>query len=397
MSTISNKLLKPVLVANQATAQSKPQSVAKSADYFIASQDEVNSPAKQGLWEKAIESNNIDRIKTALKQGIRPVDLTSRVTIKNKNGNQIDMPLIAVLLEENQNNFGQDYVYFKLADKLLKQGASLPQPHKKRSDFNSTAHYFSYLSQNSRDLYIALRSNPEIIHEQDEKDGLTLAHSAATIGSVLNPNEASLIHDLLFKMPGLNLNIKDKSGNTPVHVAALYCGDRVSGEYTFPRYIKQAKKLGFDFSTLGQGGQAILHIAARNSYGPSIFGSRNSIATLLALVPDIDVNVFSNSGSTALFYTIDFMHFAEADCLLEAGANPRLCGVVERDPLKMLNHHIDYFERLKDAYYDPEIRVELQLEDIEENVDEERIELIQFQLHRLEQLKLKILASPDYN
>lgn len=389
MKPLSHRAPKSPVSATSAPAQDSSSS--KASNYFAPVEHNLALSTKQQLWEKAVNSKTISSIKAALKQGLAPKDLTASITIKDSSGKTIDMPLVAILLAENNNDLGNDQVYFEVADNLIKQGARLPEAYKKRDDFSSTVKYFHYLSQNSRDLYLTLRSDPAIIKEQDPHYGLTLAHTAAMIGLNMNNNQANLIHDLLFKSPNLDLNLKDKMGNTPVHLAALHCNDQVTCRSTFPRYIKYAIQSGFDFSTLGQNGETILHILVRTNFKHS-FDRLNSITNLLRKVPHI-INILSKSGSTALFSAVNHLHFETVHYLLDAGANPKLYAGPERDPVGLIDKYIEEFDNLITAYCEPDLRYELQLEDIEEHVNDERIAILQLQIERLEQLKHKIASS----
>jgi ankyrin repeat protein len=276
------------------------------------------------------------------------------------------------------NYLTQDTINFDKADQLLREGALLPQPYKTRSDFSNVAEYFKYLSQNDYDLYIALRSNPKIVKQQDE-EGKTILHHAATIGCIMGSNSASLIHYLLFTAPGIDFNIQDKNGNTPVHIAALYSEDRVTCKYIFPNYVKRAAESNFNFSTLNESGQAVLHIATRISHTDprGIFGRVNNVENVLKNAPDTDVNVLSSSGSTAFFYAVNHMHLAEARSLLDANANPMLCGAPDRNPLAMINK---YIENLKQTLAQEEL------------VQEEQTSVENKYIHKLENLKERVLS-----
>ncbi|MFN7095647.1 MAG: hypothetical protein ACK4M7_09820, partial [Burkholderiales bacterium] len=134
--------------------------------------------------------------------------------------------------------------------------------------------------------------------------------------------------------------IKDNNANTPLHTVALCSSELSVYDFVFPYYLKEAKAANFNFSTLGQNGQAIIHMAASTVHSHPSFGKRSKIRKLLEIVPNIDLDVLSSSGSTALAYAINWMHLEEAEILLTAGANPRIYGNLERSPLAMIDKHL---------------------------------------------------------
>ncbi|MDX1838599.1 hypothetical protein DIZ81_11575 [Legionella taurinensis] len=196
---------------------------------------------------------------------------------------------------------------------------------------------FSSLVHSAEALKAALESNPNLINEQDE-DGLTLLHHAAQIGNYMGSTSASKILDVLFANENLDFTIKDKAGNTAVHVAAWCCEDRVTCQYVFPSFVTEAAKRGFDFATLSQQGQTVLHIATRTSY-TSRTGRINNVDNVINNAANPGINALSSSGSTALYYAINHLHFDEAYSLLAAGANPLVYGS-DRDPFAMVDEHL---------------------------------------------------------
>jgi ankyrin repeat protein len=300
------------------------------------SREVFNKPLAE-KWQKAIISKNISTIKSALALGARPDDLNALVTVSDWRGAEATVSLVEIVLQDNiLASYEEDY---KLADKLLQEGASLPAPSKMSQDFKQTQEFFLYLVHNHQDLYIHLLRTPEIIRQQTEY-GETLLHTAASITRDMEDSRARLIYHLLFRAPGLDFTIKDNNANTPLHTVALCSSELSVYDFVFPYYLKEAKKANFDFSTLGHNGQAIIHIAASTVHSHPSFGKRSKIRKLLEIVPNIDLNVLSSSGSTALAYAINWMHLEEAEILLVAGANPRIYGNLERSPLAMIDKHL---------------------------------------------------------
>ncbi|MFN7094485.1 MAG: hypothetical protein ACK4M7_03890, partial [Burkholderiales bacterium] len=323
----------------------------------ILAQDEnsYKSKAKRELWNKAARSEDIQIIKSALAQGARPADLNAPVTVNNQQKRKLKLSPIDIALH---NDRMESHEAYKLADKLLQEGAKLPTPYRTKANFNQISEFFSHLVSDSYDLYIHLQQNPELIKMQDEH-GETLLHAAAYIGRMLDSYSVKLIHYLIFRAPGLDFNVKNYQGNTPLHVAALNCNDLTTYNSTFPYYLEEAKKANFDFSTLGQQGQAILHIATRVSYKTYFSDRQNNLANVLRIVPNINVDVLSDSGSTALSYAISLRLFAEANSLLDAGANPSVYSDPEHAPLFILDKHIQDFKKMIAKNEDPEYQLSM--------------------------------------
>jgi|GEM_PF-6463845 FOG: Ankyrin repeat len=202
-------------------------------------------------------------------------------------------------------------------------------------------------------LKSTLKTNPQVVNEQDE-NGNTLLHHAALIGRKRGSWSAGEILNVLFTSPHLDFTVKNNDGNTPLHVAALSCDERTTCQFVFPALVKEASNRGFDFSILGgKSGQTVLHIATRTSYTDprGVFGRINNVKNVLDNASQPGLDTLSTSGSTAFYYAINFCHFAEAKSLLEAGANPILFGSEQRNPVSMLEEHIAC---LKDILSKPE-------------------------------------------
>ncbi|KTC97715.1 ankyrin repeat domain-containing protein [Legionella erythra] len=196
---------------------------------------------------------------------------------------------------------------------------------------------FDNLVSSPEELKAALDANPNLIKEQDE-EGMTLLHHTARIGNVMGSTSASRILDVLFASEDLDFTIKDNDGNTPLHTAAWGCNDRVTCQFVFPLFVTEASKRGFDFATLGQHGQTVLHIATKISYTGN-FGRHNNVENVIGNAENPGINTLSSSGSSALYYAINHLHFDEAYSLLTAGANP-LVYEADRDPFAMLEAHL---------------------------------------------------------
>lgn len=206
-----------------------------------------------------------------------------------------------------------------------------------------TSAEFKELVLSYKKLEEELTKNPNLINEQDE-DGQSLLHHAARLGTILGQASINTILNVLFKEPGINFNLKDNNGDTPLHIAALYCVDRVTCQYVFPTLVRKAASSNFDFSTLGQHGKSVLQIATTTTYSDHHGRTINNVQNVLGNTDDPGINTLSSSGSTAFFYAVNQCRFTEANALLDAGANPLLCGSKERDPLAQLKEHLTTFQ-----------------------------------------------------
>lgn len=295
---------------------------------------EVSEAKDQAEWLDAVKKQDIEKIKTILSKGFIPEDLN--LTIKSKSDSR-ELSLIQILIEGNRLDY--EIKNFEAADKLLKLGASLPKPTRSEKEFKTKSEYFEFISRYADETYIALRSNPGIIHERDE-NGKTLLHHAAMIGLITGSHYSSLIHNLLFEMPGIDFTKKDLEGNTPVHIAANYGRDRQTHLSVFKRYALAAKEHGFNFSTLNNAGQAVIHIVTRELYYDYIFGLRSNLGWLIDNIPGLNLDVLSSSGSSALFYAINHLHLEQATFLLDHKADPTQYRSEERNPLREVNKQI---------------------------------------------------------
>lgn len=65
-----------------------------------------------------------------------------------------------------------------------------------------------YLVHDSDELQKALQDNPSLINEQDD-EGKTLLHYAASLGLGLGSSYIAPILNVLFKTPNIDFNVKD--------------------------------------------------------------------------------------------------------------------------------------------------------------------------------------------
>jgi ankyrin repeat protein len=197
-------------------------------------------------------------------------------------------------------------------------------PHRIRSAFATTIGYLSHLSSDPHDLSIALTTNPEIIQEQDE-NGMTVLHHAAMMPPRVPELATQILLELLFAAPGVDFSIRDDTQQTALHSAAVYASMTGTSASIFPAFVKSAAENGFDFSAGDAIGRAIIHSA--------VIHSPNHVKMLLEKVPHIEVDLIAADGATAFFEAVNSLDLDVAHTLLDAGANPMLCGSPERNPL----------------------------------------------------------------
>jgi ankyrin repeat protein len=232
---------------------------------------------------------------------------------------------------------------------------------------------FKKLIKSAESLESALGSNLCLINEKDE-DGMTLLHHAAGIGLYLGSTSASEILNVLFNTPGIDFNITDVRGNTPLHLAAYYSMDRVTCNFVFPSYITEAVKHKFDFSKLGDEGKSVLQMAALNFYDRA--RRSTNVKHILTNAPDPGLNVLSTSGATAFFYSLCKGNFEDAEALMNAGANPILFGSLDQDPMQKIEEFLKMFT---DA--------------LTQGEDEDYHEFINAKIAQLNELKQRVLSS----
>lgn len=206
----------------------------------------------------------------------------------------------------------------------------------------------------SEDLRKELLEEPDLIKKYDENNW-TILHHAARIGLLMGNRKAGEVLDILFAHPRLDLTIRDKKNNTPVHVAAIYSRNQTTCNYVFPRFIKIAQEKNFDFSSLGGQGKTILQIAAMISYtDPGKTVARvNNVAQVLGGAQNPALDALSSTGATALFYAINHGHLQEANTLLKAGANVNLFGHEDRNPKIMIDTLIAGISHQLNSKQDP--------------------------------------------
>jgi hypothetical protein len=222
-------------------------------------------------------------------------------------------------------------------DRIVLGKTQLPPPFRVKEDFETTAAYFEYLINHVHDLYITLRTNPNIINIQDEY-GKTLLFYVVHAAKYLEKDRIQWIVLILLGTPNINLNLIDIAGNTFLHEATKHCADTSRNEfglkenesvffdYVFVPFVDYAQKNNFNFELLNKAGLAALHLAAQipgtehpwvDKISAVIEAPRevDPIATLNAC-KNIDFNQLSEENCTALYYAIACSHLPHIYTLL---------------------------------------------------------------------------------
>lgn len=174
------------------------------------------------------------------------------------------------------------------------------------------------------DHYAKEHNGENLVNLQD-RDGQTLAHHiAANPGGFLDPGLVSI---LLKNKP--DFSIKDKEGNTPLHIITFICHHRDAAPI-FMDFVQYAAKTQFDFSSLNNEGLSVLLIASFTAYHNSLrlgpMSNKSTVAYILAAAKkhDCAINLdvpSTETGATALYHLLDKCRFLEAKMLIEAGAS----------------------------------------------------------------------------
>lgn len=240
------------------------------------------------------------------------------------------------------------------------------------------ADYFLGLIRASRidEIYLALQRDEMFLIRQDENGNTFLHHIALEAFR----NEYNFL-DLVFNDYIVDFAIKNKQGKTPLELVAYY-GERLlqwQDEYSLnllhetqfnfsnfilPRFIQEAAKRHFDFSSLPYiNGFTFLQCVLMDPYSvvkdAIIKNARNdNVACLLKSVPHLDINAFSEAGGTAFYYAVreieeNITYLDEAILLLDHGADPTLFLDPAYSPIPELEAvlskivgHVDHLKRM---------------------------------------------------
>jgi ankyrin repeat protein len=156
-----------------------------------------------------------------------------------------------------------------------------------------------------------------------DSDGITVLHYAASMN--VAPHESSALLDALDAAlrasASLNFNAVDREGNTPLHLAARHQNSREIFEFL----VSKAVERHANFSLLNREGLGVIHILSSIEIAPKAY-RKNYVAILADKVPDLEVDLRSLGGKTALDMalevSIDGLNVVRS--LLRAGADPEL-------------------------------------------------------------------------
>tara|TARA_B100000989_G_C19531762_1_gene470420 strand:- start:2991 stop:4034 length:1044 start_codon:yes stop_codon:yes gene_type:complete len=185
-----------------------------------------------------------------------------------------------------------------------------------------------------------------LLNAQDS-EGNTLAHYIA-----ISADGASYNAGMKELLKNADLSIKNNNGQTPVHFAAYNLDSyKHSQEYHFGDIVKYAAKQKYNFSLTDNEGKSVLHIAAIQESGKHPGGIASYQKPFVEWILDaikankysVDLDVLSQSGKSALYYTIDHSRYDEARRLVQAGANPE-AGVGDNTPSHLVSARLKELE-----------------------------------------------------
>lgn len=220
-------------------------------------------------------------------------------------------------------------------DRMVAEGSILPKPFKTRNDFRTTSAYFEYLNYHVHDLYITLRTTPELINVQDEH-GKTLLFYTIHTAKVLPKDRVEWLVHILLSTPNINMSLVDNKGDTFLHETTRHCADDFKNKLgitsaahhllfsnVFLPFVEYATNHNFDFRRMNNEGEAIIHIAAcqksKARENTSTSGSEdvNPIFSLLYYDnTNIDPNQLSSQGFTPLLFALEYQHTKHIEELL---------------------------------------------------------------------------------
>ncbi len=240
----------------------------------------------------------------------------------------------------------------------------LPLPFRVRQNFETTAAYFEYLVNHIHDLYISLRTSPDLINVQDEH-GKTLLFHLIHAAKYLEKDRIEWLLQILLGTPGINMSLADNDGNTFVHEATIHCADAARNafglqkkedsiffDFVFVPLVKYAQNNGFDFSILNKERFAVIHIAGQipSIQQKWITNIKAMIAAPLEFNPiavliagnHVDLNQLSGENCTALYYAITRAHLTHIHTLLY---RCQFETAPQRKVIPLLEHKINHLSR----------------------------------------------------
>ena len=207
---------------------------------------------------------------------------------------------------------------------------------------------------NSRDedgntpLNVAVMSNRE-------RSAQLLVNAGADINILYDTHQSTMLHiaahcgynDIvraLIKRPDVNLNVRNKDGNTPLHSAAW------SGREQSARLLIDA---GADINISDNQQWTALHLAASNGH--------SSIVGELIKAPHRNLNVRNENGDTPLNVAADNGRAASARLLIDAGADINISDNKQRTALHMAAD-LGYDDILRTLIDAPDVNLNLRTE-----------------------------------
>jgi hypothetical protein len=287
-------------------------------------------------------------IKNGLNKREFPDDVLTPVDIEQLGKGSVKKGLIEIVFMYSQACSDDNTI--ATAEELVKRGAPLPTPSQTRENFISKYDYFQHLLGNPLDLFIALHQTPEIINEKDEGEN-TLLHHLFIYALRYHKQYyiITLILPQLLNAPNVDFTAKNDSGNTPLHEATTrFEGSGVINNAIFTRYLEEAQRRGFDFSTQHNDGYTCLHHMMIGLPWHIVDNNRHllqeNLHSFLKIVKNPPLDIVSNDRHTVLYSLINNKGYEEARILIAAGALPNACGDSVSSPLELLEGKLTYLK-----------------------------------------------------
>lgn len=206
-----------------------------------------------------------------------------------------------------------DMDLFKLADKLITNGAKVPSVNLAATDLKKIVELPAH------EFYLYLRRNPDIISMKD-LDGNSLLHLAVTAQPLhVLPNFWIILQE-----KACDFLLKNQAGDIPLNHAAKHCFEYFIARYNnrLPALLSASLKVGnIKLAELNNNGFNVLHIMSQHNHlryyddpradNPRGLNLKNFYKSFVKILHDagFNLNSLSREGCTALKYAVDNYNF----------------------------------------------------------------------------------------
>eukprot|EP00698_Gefionella_okellyi_P025620 TRINITY_DN9445_c0_g1_i1.p1 TRINITY_DN9445_c0_g1~~TRINITY_DN9445_c0_g1_i1.p1 ORF type:complete len:1511 (-),score=407.47 TRINITY_DN9445_c0_g1_i1:142-4404(-) len=167
------------------------------------------------------------------------------------------------------------------------------------------------------------------LFQASDKEGRTPLHMAVEMGDL----EAA---DLLLHQPYADVNLRDKLGNTVLHIAALrgmssMVAELIDGVTVDDKFTGETIEHHADAMVTNAAGNTPLHLAAHEGFDEVV---------LILIADRVDVNAANNNGDTPLHLAAAAGHFEVMMMLVENGALLRASNNANVAPLDLVTDEV---------------------------------------------------------